>query len=179
MDATTQLSAISHRPSAQRATLDSRFPIPDSLFPIPYDQVQVPEFVPEITVFEGRLVGETDVTPSGEGFEQGQVGRARFVEARNQSIDHANAAFRSNYEVGPALRGAHGPVGRRDGFERAHDGCTDRHDSMVSRARSIHRLRRASSDSKALSVRQLSSLEARHSRVQDLSLIHISEPTRL
>src|SRR5678809_667366 len=68
----------SYQPSAIGHQLKGRRSIPDSLFPIPYDQVQVPEFVPEITVFEGRLVGETDVTPSGEGFEQGQVGRARF-----------------------------------------------------------------------------------------------------
>ena len=130
-------------------------------------EMQVPELVPQIAVLDGGLVGDTQMVATCNRLEQCEMRRARLVESSHERIDGPYAALGSDDDVGPPFAGADGAVGRCDGFESADDRRAHRDNSPTIRPGAIHCRRRTPRDTESLRVRRLSSLEARHARVQD------------
>src|SRR4028118_2155092 len=85
------------------------------------DQMQVPELVPEVALFQGLPVGDPEVAASGYRFEQPEVGGARLVQAGEHRAHGPDAAFGRDDLAGPSFSGVRRAVGTGHGLQGPHD----------------------------------------------------------
>src|SRR5436309_13440259 len=116
------------------------------------NQMQIPEFVPEVALLQRFTVGDLEMFQARESLQHGEVGRAWFVQAGDHGIHGAQPSLRGDYQLCPAFAWMRRALLVGYGLQGTHNRCADSDDAFSIGTSCIHQARSLKRDAIKLLV---------------------------